>query len=90
MINDYGSVGGMRIGRGNQSTQKKRAQKQLFPPQIPQPDPGSNLGHRSGKLATSCLSYSTDSKQEERVFLLLQKFIMQNGILITQKCLHEN
>jgi hypothetical protein len=32
---DCGSVGGMKIGRGNQSTRRKPAPLQLCPPQIP-------------------------------------------------------
>jgi hypothetical protein len=32
---DYGAVGGMRIGRGNRSTQRKPAPVPLCPPQIP-------------------------------------------------------
>jgi hypothetical protein len=32
---DYGAVGGMRIGRGNRSTRRKRAPVPLCPPQIP-------------------------------------------------------
>jgi hypothetical protein len=36
MIDDeYGTVGGMRIGRGNQSIRRKPAQVPLCPPQIP-------------------------------------------------------
>jgi hypothetical protein len=37
MINDddYGAVGGMRIGRGNRSTGRKPAPVPLCPPQIP-------------------------------------------------------
>jgi hypothetical protein len=37
MIDDdeYGAVGGMRIGRGNRSTQRKPVPMPLFPPQIP-------------------------------------------------------
>jgi hypothetical protein len=90
MINEYGSVGGMRTGRGNQSTQRKRAPEPLPTTNPTWPDLGSNLGHNSGILATSCLSYNTDSKREEFAFLLLQKFVMQNGILIIQKRLHED
>jgi hypothetical protein len=33
--NDYGAVGGMRIGRGNGSTRRKPAPVPLGPPQIP-------------------------------------------------------
>jgi hypothetical protein len=33
--NDYGAVGGMRIGRGNRSTRRKPAPVPLRPPQIP-------------------------------------------------------
>jgi hypothetical protein len=32
---DYGAVGGMRIGRGNRSTRRKPALVSLCPPQIP-------------------------------------------------------
>jgi hypothetical protein len=49
---DYGAVGGMRIGSGNRSTRRKPAPV----PQIP-PDLGSNPGRRGGKPATNRLSY---------------------------------
>jgi hypothetical protein len=32
---DYGESGGMKIGRGNQSTRRKPAPAPLCPPQIP-------------------------------------------------------
>jgi hypothetical protein len=32
---DYGVVGGIRIGRGNRNTRRKPAPEPLFPPQIP-------------------------------------------------------
>jgi hypothetical protein len=32
---EYGAVGGMRVGRGNRSTRKKRAPVPLCPPKIP-------------------------------------------------------
>jgi hypothetical protein len=32
---EYGAVGGMRIGRGNRSTRSKPAPVPIFPPQIP-------------------------------------------------------
>jgi hypothetical protein len=34
MINKYGAVGAMRVGRGNQSTWRKPAPVPLHPPQI--------------------------------------------------------
>jgi hypothetical protein len=35
MIDDYGAVGGMKIGRGSRSTRSKPAPVPLCPPQIP-------------------------------------------------------
>jgi hypothetical protein len=35
MINEYGTVGGMRIGRGNRSTRRKHSSVPLSPLQIP-------------------------------------------------------
>jgi hypothetical protein len=35
MIGDCGEIGGIKIGRGNQSTRRKPAPAQLCPPQIP-------------------------------------------------------
>jgi hypothetical protein len=32
---DYGAIGGMKIGKGNQSIQRKCAPMPLCPPQIP-------------------------------------------------------
>jgi hypothetical protein len=34
-VDDYGAVGGMRIGRGNRRTRRKPAPVPLCPPQIP-------------------------------------------------------
>jgi hypothetical protein len=62
---DYGAVGGMRIGRGNRSTRRKPAPVQLYPPQIPH-DLGSNPGRRGGKPATNRLSYVTAQNEELR------------------------
>jgi hypothetical protein len=53
MINEYGAVYGMRIGRGNRNTRIKPV-----PVQIPC-DMGSNPCHRSGKPVSSRLSYLT-------------------------------
>jgi hypothetical protein len=61
IYDDYGTVGGMRIGRGNRSTRRKPAPVPLFPPQIPH-DLGSNPGRRSGKPATNRLSHGTASQ----------------------------
>jgi hypothetical protein len=44
---DCGEIGGMKIGRGNRSTQRKPAPAPLCPPQIP----------HDGKPATNRLSY---------------------------------
>jgi hypothetical protein len=42
---DCGAIGGIKIGRGKQSTRRKPAPVPLCPPQNPRwPDPGSNLG----------------------------------------------
>jgi hypothetical protein len=55
---DYGAVGGMRIGRENRSTRRKHAPVPLCTPQIPH-DLGSNPGRRGGKPASNRLSYGT-------------------------------
>jgi hypothetical protein len=52
---DCGAIGGMRIGRGNQST--RSATLSTINPTWP--DKGSKPGHRGGKPATNCLSYGT-------------------------------
>jgi hypothetical protein len=54
---DYGTVGGMMISRGNCSTRRKPAPVPICPPQIPH-DLGSNPGCRGGKPATNRLSYA--------------------------------
>jgi hypothetical protein len=60
MIDDdeNGSVGGMRIGRGNRNTRSKPASVPLCPPQIPH-NLSSNPGRRGWKPATNLLSYGT-------------------------------
>jgi hypothetical protein len=55
MIDDEcGAVGGMRIGRGNQSTRGKPSPVPLYPPKILHVL-GSNPGRRGGKPATNRL-----------------------------------
>jgi hypothetical protein len=54
---DCGEIGGMKIGRGNWSTQRKPASAPLCPPQIPHDSTRICPGCRGGKLATNCLSY---------------------------------
>jgi hypothetical protein len=53
---DYGAVGGMRVGRGNRSTRRKPAPVPLWPPQIPH---DLTWDRRGGKPATNRLSYGT-------------------------------
>jgi hypothetical protein len=55
---NYGAVGGMRIGRETRSTRRKPAPVPLCSPQIPH-DLGSNPVRRGGKPATNRLSYDT-------------------------------
>jgi hypothetical protein len=57
---DYGAVGGMRIGRGNRSTRRKPDPVPLCPPQIPH-YLTSNSGRRGGKPAANRLSHGTSS-----------------------------
>jgi hypothetical protein len=45
---DDEEIGGMMIGRGNRSTQRKAAPVLLCPPQTPHACPDANLGHRGG------------------------------------------
>jgi hypothetical protein len=54
---DYnaGEIGGMMIGRGNQSTRRKPAPVPLCPPQIPHAWADAKLGRRVGKPATNRL-----------------------------------
>jgi hypothetical protein len=57
IFNEYGTVGGMRICRGNQSTIRKTTPVPVCPPQIPHAELGLNLGCCGGNTATKCLSY---------------------------------
>jgi hypothetical protein len=56
---DDEEIGGMTIGRGNRSTQRKPAPVPLCPPQTPHACPDANPGRRRGKPATNRLSYGT-------------------------------
>jgi hypothetical protein len=56
MIDEYGAVSGMRIGRGNRST--KSAPVSLCPQQVPH-DLISKPGRRCRKSASNRLSYGT-------------------------------
>jgi hypothetical protein len=54
---DCGAVGGMKIGRGNRSTQRKPAPAPLCPPQIPHDQTRARTPvRRGGKPATNRLS----------------------------------
>jgi hypothetical protein len=59
MIDDdaCGAVAGIRIGRGNRSTRRKRATLSTTNPTCP--DLGLNPSSRGGKPATNSLSYGT-------------------------------
>jgi hypothetical protein len=54
---DDGEIGGMMIGRGYRSTQRKPTPVSLCPPQTPHARPDANPGRHDGKPATSRLSY---------------------------------
>jgi hypothetical protein len=54
---DCGAIGGMKIGRGNQSTRRKPAPSAILSTTNPTwPDPCANTGRRGGKPATNRLS----------------------------------
>jgi hypothetical protein len=59
MINEYGVVGGMRIGRGSQSTSRAYPSASLSTTNPTWPVMGLNLGCHSGKLAANHVSYGT-------------------------------
>jgi hypothetical protein len=54
---DCGAIGGMKIGRGNQSTRRKPAAAPFCPPQIPHDHPVLEPDRRGGNPATNHLSY---------------------------------
>jgi hypothetical protein len=55
---DCGAIGGMKIGRGNRSTQRKPAPAPLCPPQISHDQTRARTpARRGGKPATNRLSY---------------------------------
>jgi hypothetical protein len=56
---DDREIGGMMIGRENQSTRRKPAPVPLCPPQTPHGCPDAYPGRRDGKPATNLLSYGT-------------------------------
>jgi hypothetical protein len=56
---DHAETGGMMIGRGNRSTQRKPALVPLCPPRTPRACPEANPGCHGGKPATNRLSYGT-------------------------------
>jgi hypothetical protein len=67
---DDGEIGGMMIGRGNQSTWRKPAPVPLCSPQAPHGCPVTNLGHHIGKPATNYLSYDTALMYSINSFIL--------------------
>jgi hypothetical protein len=53
---DFGAVGGIRIGRGNRSTQRNLPSATLLTTNPTWTDLGSNPGRRGGKSATNPLN----------------------------------
>jgi hypothetical protein len=56
---DYGAVGGMRIGRGNKYSEKICPNGTSTTTNPTRPHLGSNPGRRSGKPAINRLTYDT-------------------------------
>jgi hypothetical protein len=58
---DYGEIGGTKIGRGNRNVLGENLPQRHFCPSqnVTWLDPGLNLGRRGGKPATNRLSYGT-------------------------------
>jgi hypothetical protein len=54
-----GEIGGIMIGRGNQSTRRKPSPVPLVHHKPHMPCPDAKPSRRGGKLATNCLSYGT-------------------------------
>jgi hypothetical protein len=55
---DCGTIGGIKIGRGNRNTKRKPAPVPLCPPQIPNDQTRTRIpSRRGGKSATNHLSY---------------------------------
>jgi hypothetical protein len=65
---DCGAVGGMKIGRGNRSTRRKRAPAPICPPQIPL--------DRGGKPPTNLLSYGATSDVSKNVICLYRNSVL--------------
>jgi hypothetical protein len=78
---DYGAVGGMRIGRGNRSTRRKPALVPLCPPQIPH-----DLTWDRTRAAALGASLSNKIKNLQGVYPILKKslqFVCVNNFLIS-------
>jgi hypothetical protein len=57
VINEYGALGEMGIGKGNQSTERKPASVPFCPLQIPHDMTWDQTWAQQGKLVTNHLSY---------------------------------
>jgi hypothetical protein len=67
IINEYGEVGGMRIGRKYQSTRRIPAPVPLCPPQIPH---GSLLlSHNQTSTDQTCIHYRISSSRQSLLWL---------------------
>jgi hypothetical protein len=73
---DDGEIGGVMIGRGNRSTQRKSAPVPLCPPQIPHTCPDANPGGRGGKPATNRLTYGMVCYETHKYVMLKEKDIL--------------
>jgi hypothetical protein len=70
MIDEYGAVDGMRIGRGNRSTRRKPAPVSTTNPTSP--DLGSNTGRRSGEQVPNHLIHGMAPIGAEFLYLPYQ------------------
>jgi hypothetical protein len=87
---DCGEIGGMKIGRGNQSTRKKTCPSATLPTTNPTwLDPGLNPGCRGGKPATNRLSYGAAlhdiTSQKTKLFTIASNlpglYVFHSGLI---------
>jgi hypothetical protein len=84
---EYGAVGGIKIGRGNRSTRRKPAPAPLCSPQVPL-DLGLNPGRRGGKPGINRLSCGTATFMK-LIPYLLAKFLENQKTSSITICLIE-
>jgi hypothetical protein len=86
MIDEYGPFGGMKIGRGNQSTRRKPAPAPLCPPQIPH-DLAWTTAMGSRRLTATAMARTSLSTKLSWLRISFPSSFMRTNMLPIESCI---